>query len=769
MNVIFMGAGEKLSFLLKALPIVGKSYRLAEIWDNSLERQRTKINFQGVDFKISAPHSVSRDMLVLITADRYEAVIRRQLIQEIGLKEEQIRTWRFLFDGVRREIISRYEGSMDRDLSAAVDYLRHHELDVFVDGLREKYHGQETTIQVLHDESAGLYYVMWHGRKLYMKRSATSGWVQDYMNDIYREQDRKSPHCYGQFMSEGLKDAVLVDAGAAEGFFALDFVEEANKIYLVEHDPEWVEALSHTFAPYRKKVTLVDKWLGDQLNDECTTLDRLDTLGAPISFIKMDIEGAEESAFNGGEKVFSDNRTLRILACTYHRSQDAKVLAEHLLARRFTARFSPGYMFFPYGEDVAPELRHGLLYGEKRERKRVAMWGVGESFNDVFAAIRQDTCELAAIVDMGWETFSTVRGIKVSSPEILRDSKVDYVVLTPKEAESMREQGRELGLQEGQMLSFWKQDLSRYPFIYADAWEKSRVSETKRRIAMRLRNAPYEYGASGFPLLRSGEAALKEVIQYKKSLCRLGDGEFDMIRRRERPWFQKTSDTLAIRMREVIGANRSNLCVALADNFGSLQKYTEEAADAIRSYVTAGNTRQEVRDLLNDEVTYYDAYVSRPYLIYQDKSNAPALFSLWKQVWEKRDVLLVEGSASRMGRGNDLLANANTVRRILCPGKNAFEAYARIWEQVRKSVREGDLVLISLGPTATVLAYDLAAEGIQAIDVGQLDNEYDWYRMGAQTRQIIKGKTVAELSEGHHPAGIEDKEYEQEVIAHVTL
>ena len=48
-----------------------------------------------------------------------------------------------------------------------------------------------------------------------MKRSATSGWVQDYMNDIYREQDRKSPHCYGQFMSDGLKDAVLVDEGAA--------------------------------------------------------------------------------------------------------------------------------------------------------------------------------------------------------------------------------------------------------------------------------------------------------------------------------------------------------------------------------------------------------------------------------------------------------------------------------------------------------------------------------------------------------------------------
>ena len=39
---------------------------------------------------------------------------------------------------------------------------------------------------------------------------------------------------------------------------------------------------------------------------------------------------------------------------------------------------------------------------------------------------------------------------------------------------------------------------------------------------------------------------------------------------------------------------------------------------------------------------------------------------------------------------------------------------------------------------------DVAAMGVQAIDIGQLDNEYDWYQMGVDTRVPIPGKMTAE-------------------------
>ena len=57
-------------------------------------------------------------------------------------------------------------------------------------------------------------------------------------------------------------------------------------------------------------------------------------------------------------------------------------------------------------------------------------------------------------------------------------------------------------------------------------------------------------------------------------------------------------------------------------------------------------------------------------------------------------------------------------------------------------------MLIALGPTATVLAYDLSQKGIQALDVGHIDIEYEWYLRKDRTHQKIENKFVSEASNG---------------------
>ena len=57
------------------------------------------------------------------------------------------------------------------------------------------------------------------------------------------------------------------------------------------------------------------------------------------------------------------------------------------------------------------------------------------------------------------------------------------------------------------------------------------------------------------------------------------------------------------------------------------------------------------------------------------------------------------------------------------------------------------IVLSALGPTATVLAYDLTNSGIQTIDIGHLDVEYVWYKMQAKSKVSIPGKYVNESSD----------------------
>ena len=117
-----------------------------------------------------------------------------------------------------------------------------------------------------------------------------------------------------------------------------------------------------------------------------------------------------------------------------------------------------------------------------------------------------------------------------------------------------------------------------------------------------------------------------------------------------------------------------------------------------------------------------------------------------KEIWEKRDVLIVEGSRTRMGIGNDLFINAKTIRRIICPDKNAFQKYDEILNKVLKHTERNDLVLCAMGPTATVLAYDLAKKGIQALDLGHIDIEYEWFLRGLTTNDRIPGKEFSEAS-----------------------
>lgn len=59
---------------------------------------------------------------------------------------------------------------------------------------------------------------------------------------------------------------------------------------------------------------------------------------------------------------------------------------------------------------------------------------------------------------------------------------------------------------------------------------------------------------------------------------------------------------------------------------------------------------------------------------------------------------------------------------------NAFQEYDRILQAALK-VKKSVLFLLALGPTATILAYDLCKAGVQAIDIGRVDVEYEWFCM----------------------------------------
>lgn len=270
-----------------------------------------------------------------------------------------------------------------------------------------------------------------------------------------------------------------------------------------------------------------------------------------------------------------------------------------------------------------------------------------------------------------------------------------------------------------------------------------------------------------FPIIKSAEETVEEIITCKKSMARFGDGEFSQIVKVNRQKFQKLDERLGNRLEEVLHSSHPDMLIAIANNYGSLQDYTESAADAIRIYMAVGETRKQHMELLECDRVYYDAYVSRPYVMYQDHmTEAPKKrFERLKDIWRGRNVIIVEGAQTRMGVGNDLMDDAESVMRILGPAVNSFDCYDAILKTSLAHAKEGVLFLIAMGPAAGVLAYDLTVEGYQAIDIGHLDLEYEWFLAGKGERVPVPYKYNNEVEGDEWAEELQDPVYEGQIIA----
>ena len=269
-----------------------------------------------------------------------------------------------------------------------------------------------------------------------------------------------------------------------------------------------------------------------------------------------------------------------------------------------------------------------------------------------------------------------------------------------------------------------------------------------------------------YPQIASREETMERLLRDHASIARFGDGEFAVIQGRIRHKFQTVTDgQLAKRLKEVLDSDKKNMLIAIADNYGSLDQYTAQAKREIRHYMTRG-VRREHLNLLRKDRIYYNPYITRPYVMYTDQqTDAPAArFHQISQIWNGRDCIFIEGNKTGMGVGNQLFMNARSIQRILAPAENAFSRYGQILDFSLKQPKDS-LFLLALGPTASVLAYDLFQAGYQAVDIGHVDLEYEWFLKGEGHRTAVEGKYNNEIAGGENTSAIEDQEYLRQVIA----
>ncbi len=254
------------------------------------------------------------------------------------------------------------------------------------------------------------------------------------------------------------------------------------------------------------------------------------------------------------------------------------------------------------------------------------------------------------------------------------------------------------------------------------------------------------------------------ILKNKCSVARFGDGELNAMRGYSID-FQHTSKDVKRRLRNVKTNEKCLVCIP--DIFDNSRMNKDVLAKHEYKFWRRSRflNRHNYKRFFAGNVLG-DAFISRFYLRYKDHSHTAEFVEKLKKLWDKKDILFVEGKKSRLGVGNDLFSNANSIRRILCPSKNAFDKIDEIEKEIVKNHTPNTLVICALGPTATAIAYEMSSQ-FQVLDLGHIDIEYEWFLQKATKKVPIENKYVNETKKGRNPKDCLDETYLSQVVAEI--
>lgn len=378
---------------------------------------------------------------------------------------------------------------------------------------------------------------------------------------------------------------------------------------------------------------------------------------------------------------------------------------------------------------------------------KIALFGVGQYIDEI-EKLLQKNVEIVCYIDNNPQKQAFLRHNKIIySIEQCRYQDIDYIVISALKYISIEKQLIESGWSVENIIPFFKENLifEDYETIFQPLRSVQYSLECRMQYSLKQLERKQKYiednliyemadkarrNGIKLPKICTVEETCNKIVKDRVSLSRFGDGEFQIIFGASKTAFQDNDSELGRRLEEILMSDIEGHIVALADDYGCMEGFRDENKDTIRKYMTK-EIREKHYQYIDMNKQYYNAYISRPYVIYpyEEREQAKRRFMNLKEIWKGKKVVLVEGNLTRMGVGNDLFDNVVSLERIIAPNKNAFSVYSEILNATLH-VEKDKLILIALGPTATVLAYDLAKKGYWAIDIGHLDLEYEWFLKG---------------------------------------
>ena len=181
--------------------------------------------------------------------------------------------------------------------------------------------------------------------------------------------------------------------------------------------------------------------------------------------------------------------------------------------------------------------------------------------------------------------------------------------------------------------------------------------------------------------------------------------------------YQVYDERLSNRLKEIIKSPTEN-CVIAINNF--CDKWDDMKLDGKRFswwetfWLTYWN---KLKNIYKEEYAYGCTEISRV-TIFKENDIKDI-----KKIWDNKKILFVVGSGSYFVYEKRLFDNAKNAKMLVVIGRSSFDKYDSVLEKIM-TFDKSHLILLSLGPCATVLAYDLSKAGYQALDIGHLSNSY---------------------------------------------
>ncbi len=230
------------------------------------------------------------------------------------------------------------------------------------------------------------------------------------------------------------------------------------------------------------------------------------------------------------------------------------------------------------------------------------------------------------------------------------------------------------------------------------------------------------------PLIMTVEQTIDALIEGK-SIARFGDGELWTMEGKFE--FQVPSSELTQRMAAVLVSDEPGLLIGIP---GFVYELSPQLADGMRDHClrSAPRLRPVLNKYLQPGKTYAATEVSLAHSVFRESFDRGDYFDRCRQIWDGAHVVLIHGEGIFDGLTHDIFDNAGSVDHVLAPKMNAFDQYEDILSRSLQAPKDSLMITI-LGPTATLLAYDLHRAGYRALDLGHIAKSYDWWLRGRTT------------------------------------